>query len=158
MSSEPPGLGPRSSSRGARTASSVGARPISAAPGAPMQPDREEPPRDAGAGRDEAPALDRKLIRPRLEQHLVRGPGRPAARRRPQPPDQTGLEASFYAQQASASAVVALTLEDGQILRGVVEWNDRDSLSLRRKDLPSIVVMKHVIVHVAPDEGAARRV
>jgi sRNA-binding regulator protein Hfq len=98
------------------------------------------------------------LIRPRLDQHLVQGTARPSARRRPQPPDQTGLETAFYARQSSASAIVAVTLEDGQVLRGVVEWNDRDCLSLKRKDLPSIVVMKHVIVHVAPDEGAARRV
>ena len=155
MSSEPPTIGPRSTSREARSTASREARPISSPEARSVSPpERADPPRD------EAPALDRKLIRPRLEQHLVRG-ARPAARRRPQPPEQTGLEASFYTQHASSHAVVAVTLEDGQVLHGVVEWSDRDCMSIRRKELPSIVVMKHVIVHVSPDvsreEGAARR-
>lgn len=150
VSPEPPGIGPRAPSRRARATST---HPLTAAPPGPP-----EAPRNIPVPRDEAATIDRKLIRPRLDQHVVRGPGRPTARRRPRPPDQTGLEASFYAQQASATATVAVTLEDGRILRGVVEWNDRDCLSVRCKDLPPIVVMKHVIVHVSPDEDVARRV
>ena len=116
---------------------------------------RASEPDGDGAWREEGPSVNRKLIRPKLDQHVTRGGARTRSSR-PPAAEQAGLEGSFLARASAGGGRVVVTLEDGEVLRGVVEWNDRDCLELRRKDEPAIVVMKHAVVHVAPD-GAGRR-
>jgi host factor-I protein len=127
----------------------TGSRARATAVGSPA-PAREAPPRDeSGQG-------NRKLIRPRLQQPAGRAPSPGASlgadRRRPRQPEHTGAEAAFLGKHSQGEATVAVTLEDGVVLHGVVEWTDRDCLKLRRRDLPGIVVMKQAIVHVQVDE------
>ena len=99
--------------------------------------------------------INRKLIRPHLAQHGASST-RPVARRRPAPPELTGAESTLYQRQVRLMTPLVVTLENGETLRGTLEWYDRDSLRLRRTDGPSVVVMKHAILHTCRDEDAAK--
>ena len=100
---------------------------------------------------------NRKLIRPSLAdiKEQMTTVVRPH-RKRPSN-DQTNAENFYYVKQMQSKTPLVVILQDGEELHGVIEWNDRECLALRSKDLPSIVIMKQVIVHVAPDDAAGRR-
>ena len=100
--------------------------------------------------------VNRKLIRPSLtevkEQFVPRPHATPqsgpAARKKPAPPDQTAAENFYYVKQMQARTPVALQLTDGEILRGIVEWYDRDCIKLTRVGSPNLLIYKHCIKYV----------
>jgi sRNA-binding regulator protein Hfq len=96
-----------------------------------------------------APA-NRKLIRPQLP-HVAQEAG-PARPRRPVPPLETGLEDAHLQKQQNLRTRLALTLEGGEVVRGSIEWHDRDCLMIRRDDGTGLLVMKHAIVQWSRDE------
>jgi sRNA-binding regulator protein Hfq len=54
-------------------------------------------------------------------------------------------------------APVAVVLSDGEVLRGSVEWYDRDCIKLTRLGSPNLLVYKHVIKYIYKDgEDAAQ--
>ncbi len=95
--------------------------------------------------------VNRKLIRPSLtevkEQFIPRPQGPPPgmARKKPAPPDQTSAENFYYVKQMQARTPVAVKLTDGEILRGVIEWYDRDCIKLTRTGSPNLLIYKHSI-------------
>lgn len=104
--------------------------------------------------------VNRKLIRPSLtevkEQHYPRpqGPppqGGPQQRRKPTPPDQTNAENFYYVKQMQSRTPVAVVLNDGEVLRGTVEWYDRDCIKLTRYGSPNLLIYKHVIKYLYKD-------
>lgn len=120
-----------------------------------------KPPAGGGAGRTGGPdkghePANRKLIRPRLEQHEHWPGTKPSRRRRTSPPtDETGTEAAHFHKQANLRSTLVVTLEDGTVLRGVIEWYDRDAIKLRPDDGPGLVILKQAILHTARDGNAA---
>lgn len=131
----------------------MSSRPPSRGPERPPPPSL--PPAAGGPADDGGGALgNRKLIRPSLGQ-APPSTGERRARQRVVPPEATGLEAAHFHKQANLGAVLAVTLENGEVLRGTLEWYDRDCLRLRRADGTGVVVMKHAIVHSTRDENAA---
>jgi host factor-I protein len=119
-------------------------------------------------GSTQTPVLDegvgmvnRKLIRPSLtevkEQYSPRphsappGPVGPVARKKPAPPDQTAAENFYYVKQMQARTPVAVQLTDGETLRGIVEWYDRDCIKLTRVGSPNLLIYKHCIKYVYKD-------
>ena len=86
---------------------------------------------------DEAPVQAQELAgspsnpaRPRRE-HPQPGPpprGQSSGsnyRRRPTPPDQTAAEAFYYLKQMNTQTPMVVVLDDGEQLRGHIEWYDR---------------------------------
>jgi host factor-I protein len=51
---------------------------------------------------------------------------------------------------------MAIVLDNGEILRGTVEWYDRDCIKLTRHGEPNLLIFKRVIkyVHKDGDEGS----
>jgi host factor-I protein len=97
---------------------------------------------------------NRKLIRPSLsevrEQMTVR-----QIRRKPPPPDQTNSENFYYVKQMQNRTPMVFVLGDGEELRGVIEWYDRDSIKLNRSSEPGLLVPKHTIKYMyKADESA----
>ena len=78
------------------------------------------------------------------------------AKARVDPPDSTGLESAHYLKQLNLGTPLAVTLETGEVLLGVLEWYDRSCLRLRRQEGAPVVVMKHAIVHTCRDEASRR--
>ncbi len=88
----------------------------------------------------------RKLVRPRLPEHMARAgeaPRRlrgsaPLARHEGRTPLQSSArvaashaEALYFQKQMQTQTPIVFVLEDGEQLEGVVEWFDRDSIKVR---------------------------
>jgi host factor-I protein len=106
--------------------------------------------------------VNRKLFRPTLtdvKDQLAparSAPNHPAPqaapqRKKPAPPEQTYAENFYYVKQMQARTPVAVVLDDGSTLRGIVEWYDRDCIKLTRTGEPNLLVYKHCIKFVYKD-------
>lgn len=104
--------------------------------------------------------MNRKLFRPNLtemkEQNMAPRPAQPAPqpaapRKKPAPPEQTHAENFYYVKQMQSRTPVAVVLNDGEILRGIVEWYDRDCIKLTRFGSPNLMVYKHCIKYLYKD-------
>ena len=106
--------------------------------------------------------VNRKLFRPTLtevkEQFGNRPPlGGPQPYKKPAPPEQTHAENFYWVKQMQARTPVAVTLTDGDVLHGVIEWYDRDCIKLTRFGSPNLLIYKQTIKYVYKDgEEAAR--
>jgi sRNA-binding regulator protein Hfq len=116
--------------------------------------------------------VNRKLFRPNLtemkEQQAVPRPVQaaprpvhappqqmPPPRKKPAPPDQTYAENFYYVKQMQARTPVAVVLNDGEVLRGIVEWHDRECIKLTRIGSPNILLYKHSIKYLYKDGDEA---
>jgi len=110
--------------------------------------------------------VNRKLFRPTLtevkEQQYAPRAAQPMPqqitppRKKPAPPEQTHAENFYYVKQMQARTPVAVVLNDGETLRGIVEWYDRDCIKLTRFGNPNLLIYKHCIKYVFKEgEGAA---
>jgi RNA chaperone Hfq len=96
--------------------------------------------------------VNRKLFRPALpdvkDQYSPRQPQQapqPGPRKKPAPPEQTHAESFYYVKQMQSRTPVAVVLTDGEVLRGTVEWYDRDCIKLTRYGSPNLLIYKHCI-------------
>ena len=111
---------------------------------------------------------NRKLVRPNLaeikEKMSSRRPqsGRessnstPAPRRRPVPPEQTAAEAFYYLKQMNNRTPMVVVLDDGEQIRGHIEWYDRNCIKVHREDEPNMLIFKHCIKYVYKQEEEAQ--
>jgi len=110
--------------------------------------------------------VNRKLFRPTLtevkeQQFAPPRPAPPAPQQAPQPrkkaapAEQTHAENFYYVKQMQSRTPVAVVLNDGEILRGTVEWYDRDCIKLTRYGSPNLLVYKHCIKYLFKDGDEA---
>src|ERR1700678_3681708 len=89
---------------------------------------------------------NRKLIRPSFNEFKEKGdaPRKPASapQKRQIPPDQTNAENFYYVKQMQSKTPMAITLKDGEVLHGVIEWYDRGCLKLNRTEGPNLLLYK----------------
>jgi host factor-I protein len=104
--------------------------------------------------------VNRKLFRSSLTEVKEQFPQRPAhgpqpqqppTRKKPAPPDQTFAENFYYVKQMQAHTPVAVVLTDGEVLRGTIEWYDRDCIKLTRLGSPNLMIYKHTIKYLFKD-------
>jgi host factor-I protein len=106
--------------------------------------------------------VNRKLFRPSLTEVKDQFTARPAsggaqAHKKPAPPEQTHAENFYWVKQMQARTPVAVVLTDGEVLRGTVEWYDRDCIKLTRYGSPNLMIYKQVIKYIYKDgEEAAQ--
>ncbi len=104
--------------------------------------------------------MNRKLVRPNLAEikekmSAPRAMNAPAperaerqdrgARRRQAPPESTHAEAFYYLKQMNTETPMVVVLDDGERIRGKIEWYDRGCLKVHRDDGPNILLFKHCI-------------
>jgi host factor-I protein len=75
----------------------------------------------------------------------------PAPSKKPAPPEITHAENFYWVKQMQSHTAMAVVLEDGEILRGSVEWYDRDCIKLTRQGSPNLLIFKRVIKYVYKD-------
>ena len=80
------------------------------------------------------------------------GGGGPAARRRPVPPEQTSAEAFYYLKQMNSRTPMVVVLDNGEQLRGHIEWYDRSCIKVNREGNPNLLVFKHAIKYLYKQE------
>ena len=79
---------------------------------------------------------NRKLIRPSLaeikDQLTVRQP----RAKRPSPNDQTNAENFYYVKQMQNKTPMVVVLQDGETIKGSIDWYDKNSIKLNRSPEP----------------------
>jgi sRNA-binding regulator protein Hfq len=115
------------------------------------------PPGNAFRPDDEAPTGNRKLIRPNLSDMAERYPTRTFAQRKQTPPEQTNAESYYYLKQMAAKTPIVVVLNDGEQLRGWIEWYDKGCIKLNRERAPNLLISKASIKYLyKQDEEGAR--
>ena len=99
---------------------------------------------------------DRKLIRPEIDD-AKKSPASRGARRRPNPPERTNAEEFYYLKQMAAKTAMVVLLDNGEELRGWIEWYDKDALKLNRNDGPNLLIMKQSIRYMFKEEELRRQ-
>ena len=72
----------------------------------------------------------------------------PVPNKKPAPPEITHAENFYWIKQMQSRTPMAVVLDDGQTLRGVVEWYDRDCIKLTRQGSPNLMIFKKHIRYV----------
>jgi host factor-I protein len=89
---------------------------------------------------------NRKLIRPSFSEAKAEVKSqRPQPRGGPKrisPPEQTNAENFYYLKQMQSKTPMSIVLRDGEILKGVIEWYDKDCLKVNREGAPNLLVFK----------------
>jgi len=116
--------------------------------------------------------VNRKLIRPNLAEMKERfspnrppQPGAPAperegapsggrepGRRRQVPPENTSAEAFYYVKQMTNRTPMVVVLDNGDELRGHIEWYDRNCIKVNREGAPNLLVYKHAVRYMYKQE------
>jgi sRNA-binding regulator protein Hfq len=102
--------------------------------------------------------MNRRLIRPSLaevKEQFGNAPPQVGPRRKPVPPEQTHAEPYYYVKQMQARTPMVVVLNDGESLRGTIEWYDRDCIKLTRVGSPNLLLYKSAIKYLYKDEAAA---
>lgn len=97
-------------------------------------------------------SVNRKLIRPSFNEAKDKAepPRKPAAKPAPRqvPPDQTNAENFYYVKQMQGKTPMVITLKDGEVIRGVIEWYDRSCLKVNRDEGPNLLLYKSNIKYM----------
>ena len=70
------------------------------------------------------------------------------------PPEDTFEEATYLKWLGEKQKPVSIKLKDGEIVRGWVEYYDRDMIRLTREGAPNLFIFKHDIMYIA--EGSLK--
>ena len=101
---------------------------------------------------------NRKLIRPSLSEmkEKTEAPRKSAGapQKRPVPPDQTNAENFYYVKQMQGKTPMVITLKDGELVKGVIEWYDRSCLKVNREGAPNVLLYKSNIKYMFKDGEA----
>ena len=102
---------------------------------------------------------NRKLIRPSLSdmKEKTEAPRKSAGgppQKRPVPPDQTNAENFYYVKQMQAKTPMVITLKDGEVVKGIIEWYDRSCLKFNREGAPNLLLYKSNIKYMSKDDDA----
>jgi host factor-I protein len=85
-----------------------------------------------------------------------RNPDTPDPNKKPAPLEITHAENFYWVKQMQSRTPMAIVLEDGETLHGIVEWYDRDCIKLTRRDSPNLMIFKRVIKYVYKDSEENR--
>lgn len=72
-------------------------------------------------------------------------------RGRPAPPDSTSEEANYLKMLGEKQKQVSLKLADGEVVRGWIEYYDKNMVRLTREGEPNLFIFKHEIMYIAED-------
>lgn len=70
------------------------------------------------------------------------------------PPDSTGAEASYLAKNKESRTPMVVHLIDGEIVRGWIEYYDRDMLKINRDGSPNLFIRKSNVRYMYKDPDA----
>ena len=88
--------------------------------------------------------MNRRLIRPTLSD-VQDQLGARMQRKKPAPPEQTNAENFYYLKQMQARTPMIVVLDQGETIRGVIEWYDKNCIKVHRTNEPNLLVMKSCI-------------
>jgi sRNA-binding regulator protein Hfq len=90
-----------------------------------------------------------KSIRPSFNKAKGQRPPQSRGGPRPtSPSEQTNAENFYYLKQMQLKTSMSIVLRDGEVLKGVIEWYDKDCLKVNREGAPNLVVFKSNIKYM----------
>ena len=98
----------------------------------------------------------RKLIRPDIAE-VKRDASSRSFRRKQSPPEQTNAEEFYYLKQMAAKTPMVVVLNDGEEVRGWIEWYDKGAIKVNRTRGPNLLIPKHSIRYMFKEEELKRR-
>lgn len=90
---------------------------------------------------------NRRLIRPSLNEIKEQVNSR-RNQKKSIPPDQTHAESFYYIKQMQARTPMVIVLNDGETVRGAIEWYDKCCLKINRSDGPNLLLYKPSIKYM----------
>jgi len=72
------------------------------------------------------------------------------------PPDETHEEAAYLRQLGEKQKAVTVKLVGGEVVKGWIEYYDRNMVRLTREGAPNLFIFKHDIMYIA-EELAKRK-
>ena len=90
------------------------------------------------------------------DQPLLNHPLLTTARRKQAPPEQTYAESFYYLKQMTSKTVMVIFMEDGEEIRGIIEWYDKNCLKVNRLKEPNLLIMKSKIKYMYKQEDESR--
>jgi RNA chaperone Hfq len=95
----------------------------------------------------------RKLIRPNLselKEKMVQE--KPAQQKRKTPPAyETHAENYYYIKQMANKTPMVIVLSSGEIIKGTIEWYDKECIKVTRENAPNLLIYKHSIQYIYKD-------
>src|ERR1051326_1253389 len=73
------------------------------------------------------------------------------------PPDETNQEADYLKQLGEKQKPVSIKLMDGEVVRGWIEYYDRNMVRLTREGAPNLFIYKHEIAYISEDKPQRQR-
>jgi host factor-I protein len=67
------------------------------------------------------------------------------------PPEDTYEEAAYLKSLGEKQRAVSLKLRDGEVVRGWIEYYDRNMVRLTRENQPNLFIFKHEIMYIAEE-------
>jgi hypothetical protein len=77
--------------------------------------------------------------------------GRGSGGRRSVPPESTGAEVNYLSKNKEARTPMVVRLTDGEEVRGVIEYYDRDMIKINREPGPNVFIRKAHIRYMYKD-------
>ena len=69
------------------------------------------------------------------------------------PPEDTFQEAAYLKGLGEKQRAVTVKLMDGEVVRGWIEYYDKNMIRLTRENAPNLFIFKHEIMYIAEDGG-----
>jgi host factor-I protein len=73
------------------------------------------------------------------------------------PPDQTHAENFYYQKQMQSKTPMVFVLQDGEEVRGVIEWYDKNCLKVTRNNSANLLIYKPSIKYIYKEGEMAGR-
>ena len=77
-------------------------------------------------------------------------PGGPR-KARSTPPEETSEEAAYLKSLGEKQKPISIKLRDGEIVRGWIEYYDKNMVRLTREGEPNLFIFKHEITYISED-------
>ncbi len=94
----------------------------------------------------------RKLIRPNLTEikEKISQEKQPQKKKSP-PAYETHAENYYYLKQMSNKTPMAIVLNSGEVIKGTIEWYDKNCIKITRENAPNLLIFKHCIKYIHKD-------
>ena len=73
------------------------------------------------------------------------------------PPEDTFEEALYLKMLGEKQKAVSVKLMDGEVVRGWIEYYDKNMIRLTRDGEPNLFIFKHEIMYIAEESSARKR-
>ena len=91
--------------------------------------------------------MNRKLIRPNLAEYKEKM-SRDSSKKKPHPSYETFAENYYYLKQMNKKTLMAVVFSDGEVIKGYIEWYDKNCFKLNRDKSPNLLIFKNSIKYI----------